>query len=432
MSTTHDVSSMAAAIDDLHIIDCDAHLTEPADLWTARVPASSRTPLPVQRTIDGHTAWFIGDDVWASIGGNTIGRGHKKHLGTHMVQPFDEVDPSAWSVPDRLALLDESGVFAQILYPNGIGFSSNHIFAIADEKQRHLILQTYNDFLVDTQEESGGRLFPQALLPFWDMDLTVKEMTRMLDKGITGFTISDKPEMIGLPELPEPFFAPMWEVFNETGAVANFHIGSGGRREDFEQVRASTRPTNVAQPLPPQRAGGPVPAAGMPAPPVWRSFGQQRRFAALATQMYMSNVRIVVNMCMSDLFDRYPNVKVVSAESGIGWIPFILEAMEFQLDEMVSLPAEVGFQKRRPTEYFRDHLYVMFWFEQNAPEKLIADIGVNNVLVETDIPHPTCLYPNPRDHFARVLGDLDPATRRRVLQDNASELYGISIPSYAG
>ena len=147
----------------------------------------------------------------------------------------------------------------------------------------------------------------------------------------------------------------------------------------------------------------------------------------MACQGYMSNVRIIVNLCMSDLFDRYPNLQVVSAESGIGWIPFVLEAMEFQLDEMVSLPEEVGHQQRRPTDYFRDHLYVMFWFEQNAPQKLIEDIGVGNVLVETDIPHPTCLYPNPLKHFADVLGDLEPATRRRVLQDNAAELYGISF-----
>jgi predicted TIM-barrel fold metal-dependent hydrolase len=251
-------------------------------------------------------------------------------------------------------------------------------------------------------------------------------MTRLVDRGITGFTISDKPEMLGLPELPEPFFDPMWDLFNETGAVAAFHIGAGNRREDFEAIRASSGAPKGPQSAPPQTAGGPVPSV---APATWRSFGRQRGFAAMASQMYMSNVRIIVNLCMSDLFDRYPKLRVVSAESGIGWIPFVLEAMEYQLDEVVSEPDEVNFQQRRPTEYFRDHISVMFWFEQSAPEKLIADVGVNNVLVETDIPHPTCLYPNPRQHFARVLADLEPSTRRRVLQDNAAELYGISIPA---
>src|SRR5207302_2060345 len=83
-----------------------------------------------------------------------------------------------------------------------------------------------------------------------------------------------------------------------------------------------------------------------------------------ATQFYMSNVRIITNLCMGNLFDRYPNVRISSAESGIGWVPFVLEAMEFQLDEMVTDPAEVTLQKRRPTEYFRDHFYGSFWFEK--------------------------------------------------------------------
>jgi hypothetical protein len=95
---------------------------------------------------------------------------------------------------------------------------------------------------------------------------------------------------------------------------------------------------------------------------------------------------------------------------------------------MLTEPDEVGLAKRRPTEYFRDHIYVMFWFEKSGPTKLIPDIGVRNVLVETDIPHPTCLYPNPTEHFNRVLADLDDESKRRVLQDNAAELYGIRLP----
>jgi len=62
-------------------------------------------------------------------------------------------------------------------------------------------------------------------------------------------------------------------------------------------------------------------------------------------------------------------------------------------------------------------------------QKLIEDIGVNNVLVETDVPHPTCLYPNPGEHFARVLGRALGDSRRRVLQDNAAELYKIDLTS---
>jgi predicted TIM-barrel fold metal-dependent hydrolase len=214
----------------------------------------------------------------------------------------------------------------------------------------------------------------------------------------------------------------MWQLFNDSGAVANFHIGAGARREEMEALRASTTAGRQQGAAASDRRPTPATAA-----PTWRSFGPQRRLAVYATQMYMSNVRIIVNLCMSDVFDRFPRLKIVSAESGIGWVPFILEAMEYQYGEMVTLPDELSLAQKRPIEYFREHLYVMFWFEEIGAAKLIEDVGAGNVLVETDIPHPTCLYPGPREHFARVLGNLSVENRRRVLQDNAAGLYNITL-----
>lgn len=406
----------------VQIVDCDAHFTEPADLWSSRVPESLKGTVPEMRTVDGSTAWYLDDDIWASTGGNTIGKGRQKVLGSHVLQPFDLVDDSSWNVAERLQLMDEMGVAAQIVYPNGVGFASNHIFAVEDLDRRFLILQTYNDFYLDVQEQSGGRILPQAILPIWDMQLTVKEMTRLLDRGIRGFTLSDKPEMLGLPELPEPFFEPMWDLFNESGAVANFHIGSGKRREEVEATRRSKVGHSLQEfdqtPVDPKLA--PTVAA-----PAWRSFGRQRRLAVHSTQQYMSNVRIIVNLCNSNLFDRYPKLKIVSAESGIGWIPFVLEAMEYQFDEMVTDPEEIGLTERRPSEYFADHIWVMFWFEKLGAQKLVEDIGVDRILVETDVPHPTCLYPDTRTRLAQALSNCSEGDRARMLRDNAADLYGL-------
>ena len=46
----------------------------------------------------------------------------------------------------------------------------------------------------------------------------------------------------------------------------------------------------------------------------------------VASMIGFSNMRIVSNLCASDLFDRYPQAQVVSAESGIGWVMYILES----------------------------------------------------------------------------------------------------------
>jgi predicted TIM-barrel fold metal-dependent hydrolase len=419
----------------LSIIDCDSHLTEPADLWTSRAPKALQDRMPVQRVVDGTSWWFLDGDSFCTIGGNAIGTGRQKVLGTVSVQPFDQVDPSAWSPTERLKLLDEVGIHAQILYPNGLGFSSNAIFAIEDVKQRLAVLQIYNDFLVEVQDESDNRLFPQAVLPIWDMDLTVKEMTRLIDRGITGFTLSDKPELLGLPELPDPYFAPMWDTFSESGTVANFHIGAGMTRDDFRAAIQNVRHLESGG-AESDEGGGNRKEIKLQAPvkpaaaPMWSYFGRERKMAVQACQFITSNMRIVTNLCFSNLFDRYPGLKIVSAESGIGWVPYMLEMMDFQFDEMVASSDELAWAKRRPSEYFRDHLYVSFWFEKNGVEKLLEDIGVNNVLAATDIPHPTCFYPGAREHLVQVLSGWSPSVRRRVVQDNAVDLYGIELPDH--
>jgi predicted TIM-barrel fold metal-dependent hydrolase len=411
----------------VYIIDCDAHLTEPPELWTSRAPEHLVDRMPLLRTVDGVTAWYLDGEVWASIGGNTLatsadGGAPEKVHGANSAQPYERIDLSSYQVKERLDLLDNLGIYAQVLYPNGIGFASNHIFAIEDTEIRSTVLRIYNDFLVGVQKQSNGRLFPQALLPVWDMDLCVSEINRLADQGITGFTLSDKPEMIGLPELWESYWDPMWQLFNDRGLVANFHIGSGARREELQALRTSRFRS---------KEKGQMQIGGSSLSLTWTEFGWQRRAAVFSTQFITSNLRIIVNLCMSNLFDRFPKLKIVSAESGIGWIPFLLESMDFQYDEMVVSEEEVNHAKKRPSEYFRDHIYVMFWFEKIAPERLIDCIGVKNVLVETDIPHPVCLYPNPKEHFLRVLGRHDDETIRRVLQDNAAELYGIPLPAKA-
>ena len=103
--------------------------------------------------------------VWASTGGNTISTGGEKILGSHVVQPFDLVDVSAWSARERVELIDKMGIWGQILYPNGVGFASNHIFAIEDDEERTTVLKIYNDFLADVQHESGERLLPAGPAP---------------------------------------------------------------------------------------------------------------------------------------------------------------------------------------------------------------------------------------------------------------------------
>src|SRR5262245_12968288 len=115
-------------LDGYSIIDCDAHFTEPPNLWTSRVPAGMTSRVPVMKTLDdGVTAWYLDDQVIASSAENTIRPGAQKVLGTQMIQPWSQVDESTYNPSARVARLDQMGIYAQILFPNAMGFASNTI-----------------------------------------------------------------------------------------------------------------------------------------------------------------------------------------------------------------------------------------------------------------------------------------------------------------
>ena len=139
--------------------------------------------------------------------------------------------------------------------------------------------------------------------------------------------------------------------------------------------------------------------------------------------MFMSNARIIANLCMSDLFDRFPGLQVASAESGLGWIPFLLETLEYQLAEN----AAGQHYSLTPAEYFARNVYSCFWFERKNIADSVRQVGVDNVMFETDFPHPTCLYPAPLQHAASGLAALDLASRKKILSENAAKVYAIPL-----
>ena len=145
--------------------------------------------------------------------------------------------------------------------------------------------------------------------------------------------------------------------------------------------------------------------------------------AVSATVGIMLSSHVMINIPYSGFLDRWPKLKFISVESGLGWMPFFLELAEYQFDEM-TYGDRWGLQ-RRPREYFRDHFYVSWWFEDFGPTKAIAEVGVKNVLFETDFPHPTCLYPDPLAHAAKVLAYLPYEDRKAIMQDNAAALWQI-------
>jgi uncharacterized protein len=380
----------------IRIVDCDTHFTEPPDLFTRDAPLSLKHKLPHVQRINGADRWFVGDRDFGSIGGNVIDPDHNKLLGRLAFQNYDQIHASSYMIKPRLQEMDAMGVWAQICFQNGGLTQAGSLVALNDAELAITIIRMFNDACAERMKESGGRINCMASLPYWDKDLMNQEMRRVLDLGIKGVVMPDRPERLSSGYLGSdgkvaPFWEGIFDLCNATGTPLNFHLNSA---LDADSA-------------------------------IWDNLGFDQRLPIHAMLHHMGTCATMSNFMVSGLLDKYPKLKIGLIESGAGWVPFVLEAMEHQLDEFRT--AENRGLKRRPKEYFAQHFWVSYWFESYAPKHMLDAIGVDRLLFETDYPHPTSLYPGVQDKLVETLGGYDYETRRRVLERNACELYNLSF-----
>ena len=374
----------------IKIVDCDTHITESPDLFTSRAPASMKHKMPViKRCDDGVDRWFVGDRNFGSVGGNVIRKDNNKLLGRLSFPTLDEAHPGGWDIPARLQAMDDMGIYAQICYQNSGVTQAGSLMTLGDPDLALSIIQIYNDASLDYQEQSGNRVFNMIHLPFWDQKEMEKEARRCIDMGLKGFVFPDTPDRVGVPSFMHDYWTPFLEMCDATGTSLNFHIN------------AAIDPNTLT----------------------WEGFEFEQTLSVVATMFSIGNAATLGNWMVSGRLDRHANLKIGLIESGLGWLTFAIEALEHQFREM--LPGKRDILKKQPWDYFRDHFMASFWFETIAPKHLIEHIGVDNIMFETDFPHPTSLYPGVQEHLVDVFKDHTPETRRKVLQTNATRFYNL-------
>ncbi|MGB8363830.1 MAG: amidohydrolase family protein [Rhizomicrobium sp.] len=377
------------ALQGIKIVDCDTHITEAPDLFTARAPAKYKGRVPEVRRVNGVDRWFVGDRDFGTLGGNVIRADNNKLLGRLAFPTIDEGHKGAHETKARLQAMDDMGVYAQICYQNSGVTQAGSLMSLGDNDLAVTIIKLYNDAAAERQEESGQRLFTLGHLPLWDKAAMEAEARRCLDMDIKGFVLPDTPERLGLPSFLHDYWTPFLEMCADRGAPINFHLN------------AAINPNDLT----------------------WADFAFEQTLSVVATMFSIGNAATLGNWIVSGRLDRHPKLKIGLIESGMGWVPFALEALEHQFDEM--LPSKSKMLQRRPWEYFRDQFWVTYWFETIGPKLLLETIGVNKVLFETDFPHPTSLYPGVQEHIMDTLGGYSRDVRKRVLERNAVELYNL-------
>jgi predicted TIM-barrel fold metal-dependent hydrolase len=378
------------------IVDADSHWSILPDFFTDLAPPELKDRMPRVEDVDGRKHWVFEGHVRGTAGPAAVIRrdGTKESADLALNHwDYDEAHIGAHDPKVRLEVLDECGIDAQVIFPSSIGLGGQDFGVVEDRALSRVVLEIYNDRMAEIQADSGNRLLPLPLMPAWDVDTAIAEAKRVAALGACGVNMTSDPQDLGAPDLASRAWDPFWDVLEELELPVHFHIGASITTMGFY---------------------GSYP---------WPSLPIDTQLAVGGTLLFIGNARVVVNSIVSGMFDRHPGLKMVSVESGVGWIPFILDALDYEMAE--NAPGEVARLSKLPSEYFRSNIYATFWFENNRNKlpELVEAVGEDNILFETDFPHPTCLYPDPISSVEAKMATLTPEARRKIYGENARKLY---------
>jgi predicted TIM-barrel fold metal-dependent hydrolase len=350
--------------------------------------------------VNGEFSWvFDGNVISPAWAVSVVDRDMVKHLHTDFLfsKHVHEVAAASSQVAPRLELMDQQGIWAHIVYPNAIGFGGQQLGQIGELELRNLTATIYNDSSAEMQQASGNRLFPIAVLPWWDVDFAIKEVERVKRMGLVGLNMIADPQEYGLPDLSQPYWTPLFEAIEGSELPLNFHIGASATQANYYGLAS------------------------------WPSFDNDTKQALGSAMLYLGNARVLANFIYGGILERHPTLRFVSVESGVGWLPFYLQALDYQLLE--TAPDRRTVLSLTPTEYFRRQCAACFWFESALLLPAIEYLGADNCLFETDFPHPTCLYPDPIERALSVFEGVDPHLTRKLLGGNAARIYDLPMPA---
>ena len=234
-------------------------------------------------------------------------------------------------------------------------------------------------------------------LPFWDLDETEQEIERAAALGHKGVIMTGEPFFWGMPKLADPHWDRLWAMCQDAELSVNFHIGSGDM-SIFERA--------------------------------YEGAGEHANYAGFGVQFGIGNVSVIANLITGGVCHRFPNLKFVSVESGVGWIPFALDHLDWQWMNC-GVPQEHPEYDLLPSEYFKRQMYGCFWFETDTREGRHRPDGSRLLLVRERLPAPDEHGARPGHGRRRTSpvhrrGTRRPPTTtilRAVLHDNAAKLY---------
>ncbi len=282
----------------------------------------------------------------------------------------------------RLADMDEDGVDAEVLYCEVSAF--RYLYLV--ENGWREATRAFNDAMWAFGSEDPKRLVVNAQIPIHDIEEGVKEVRRVAALGFKSLQLPVFPGELGLPDYHDERYAPLFAVIQDHDLPVCFHIGLNTQLEDL-------------------MARDPTPMCGIFVPSV-----------ALSTAEALGMI------VLTGVLERFPHLKVVFVEPGLGWVAWWLYIVD---DMNTRQQYEYPGLKEIPSFYFRRNVSLTYIEEPDAIQLLRHRIGVENILWSSDYPHPVSSWPRSRELVEQQFVGVPDDERDLIVCGNAARIWNL-------
>jgi len=369
-------------MNDMVLISVDDHAVEPREMFERHVPARYSDLAPRNVTVGGKNRWVFEGSFVPMIGMNAVA-GRPRHEYGMEASAFSEMREGAYDVHKRIDDMNANGVMGSLCFPSLPGFAGHNFLKYKDREAGLAVVRAYNDWhFEDWCGPYPDRFIPMAIVPLWDGQLAAAEMERMAKRGVHALTFPDNPTAWGLPSIHSPEWDALWKVCADHDVMICCHIGSGG--------------------------GAPHASDDTP-------------IEAWILSMPISIANSAADWIHSDLWQRYPDLKMTLSEGGIGWIPYFLERADITHERHRDW-SNADFGGKMPSQVFREHIVTCF-IDETFGVRNVADIGEDMITWECDYPHADTTWPESPEFLWPALKDMPQRIIDKITHQNAMRLY---------
>jgi predicted TIM-barrel fold metal-dependent hydrolase len=369
--------------EDLILVSVDDHVVEPPDMFDNHVSAKWRDRAPrVVHKDDGTDVWVYEGNEMPNIGLNAVAGRPPEEYGLEPTS-FEEMRAGTWNIHERIRDMNANGVLGSMCFPSFPQFCGQ-LFARTQDKELGLaMLQAYNDWHVD--EWCGAypeRFIPLALPPIWDPELMAAEVKRMAAKGCHAVTFSENPSKLGWESFHSDHWDPFWTACSDEGTVVCLHIGSSSQL----MITAPDAPMDVLISLQP-----------------------------------INIVQCAADLVWSPVLRKYPDLRIALSEGGIGWIPYLLERIDYVYQHHKAWTGQ-DFGDKLPSQVFNERIVTCFIDDAFGVENR-HHINLDNVCWECDYPHSDSTWPNAPEIAMKYLADVPDDEVNKITHANAMRIF---------